>query len=141
MPPSDWSGGSLFCYLLVIQSTVCSETNHSIMSTISSDLSCPNSGNNKIAEVRCLMDDGLPRYATGDYFNLTADLSTCISSKFLDVFRFLQFSLDKTKIKSSDAPLVIKKVAETSSVGQQIAWDFILNHWKLLEKRLVIPCF
>lgn len=49
--------------------------------------------------------------------------------------RFLQFSLDKTKIKSSDAPLVIKKVAETSSVGQQIAWDFILNHWKLLEKR------
>lgn len=87
------------------------------------------------------MDDGMPRYATGDYFNLTADLSACISSKFLDVFRFLQFSLDKTKIKSSDAPLVIKKVAETSSVGRQIAWDFILNHWKLLEKRLVIPCF
>ncbi|PFX22374.1 Glutamyl aminopeptidase [Stylophora pistillata] len=49
--------------------------------------------------------------------------------------RFLQLSLDKTKIKSSDAPLVIGKVAETSPVGQQIAWDFILKHWKLLEER------
>jgi len=49
--------------------------------------------------------------------------------------RFLQLSLDMEKIKSSDAPLVIGKVAENSHIGQQIAWDFILKHWSTLETR------
>lgn len=38
-------------------------------------------------------------------------------------------------IKSSEAPYVIGKVAETSPVGQQMAWDFILKHWDALEAR------
>jgi len=53
-------------------------------------------------------------------------------------FRFLQFSLNSKIIKSSNAPLVIGKVAENSHVGRQIAWDFILKHWNILEKRLSI---
>ena len=56
-------------------------------------------------------------------------------------FRFLQLSLDMEKIKSSDAPLVIGKVAENSHIGQQIAWDFILKHWSTLETRWGSPPF
>ena len=56
----------------------------------------------------------------------------------LNRFRFLQFSLNSKIIKSSNAPLVIGKVAENSHVGRQIAWDFILKHWNILEKRLSI---
>ncbi|KAL9985945.1 hypothetical protein ACROYT_G008402 [Oculina patagonica] len=49
--------------------------------------------------------------------------------------RFLQFSLDTTKIKSSEATFVISKVAQNSPVGRQMAWDFILRHWDVLETR------
>ena len=49
--------------------------------------------------------------------------------------RFLQFSLDTSKIKSSESHHVIGKVAQNSNVGQQMAWDFILKHWDVLETR------
>lgn len=45
------------------------------------------------------------------------------------------------KIKSSDAPLVIAKVAENSPIGRQIVWDFILKHWSTLETRWANPSF
>ena len=53
-------------------------------------------------------------------------------------FRYLQFSLETKRIKSSDTPFVIGKVAENSNIGRQIAWDFILKHWNILETRWVI---
>ncbi|XP_020619542.1 glutamyl aminopeptidase-like [Orbicella faveolata] len=49
--------------------------------------------------------------------------------------RFLQFSLDTSKIKSSEGTFVIGKVAQSSNVGRQMAWDFILRHWDVLETR------
>lgn len=49
--------------------------------------------------------------------------------------RYLQLSLDTDVIKSSDTPMVISRVAEASHIGRQLAWDFILRHWKTLKTR------
>lgn len=45
--------------------------------------------------------------------------------------RYLQYTIDPTKIRKQDATSTINSIA-SNVVGQPLAWDFIRSNWKLL---------
>uniref|UniRef100_A0A8C3SNQ3 ERAP1-like C-terminal domain-containing protein n=1 Tax=Chelydra serpentina TaxID=8475 RepID=A0A8C3SNQ3_CHESE len=45
--------------------------------------------------------------------------------------RYLEYSLDPTKIRKQDAVSTINSIA-SNVVGQSLAWDFIRGNWKTL---------
>ena len=47
------------------------------------------------------------------------------------LFRYLEYSLDSSKVRSQDAVGVISYVA-SNPVGKYLAWTFVQNNWKTL---------
>lgn len=47
------------------------------------------------------------------------------------LFRYLEYSLDSSKVRSQDAVSVIRYVA-SNPVGKYLAWTFVQNNWKTL---------
>ncbi|NWY04920.1 AMPN Aminopeptidase, partial [Nothoprocta ornata] len=45
--------------------------------------------------------------------------------------RYLEYTIDPTKIRKQDATATINSIAR-NVVGQPLAWDFIRSHWKML---------
>lgn len=45
--------------------------------------------------------------------------------------RYLQYTIDPTKIRKQDATSTINSIA-SNVVGQPLAWDFIRSNWRTL---------
>lgn len=46
-------------------------------------------------------------------------------------YRYLEYTLDSTKIRRQDATSTINSIA-SNVVGQPLAWDFIRGNWRKL---------
>ena len=61
----------------------------------------------------------------------TLALVVHILSFYLIFIRYLEYSLDSSKIRSQDAVSVISYVA-SNPVGKYLAWTFVQNNWDAL---------
>lgn len=52
-------------------------------------------------------------------------------TRWLPPPRYLEYTIDPTKIRKQDATSTINSIA-SNVVGQSLAWDFIRSNWKLL---------
>lgn len=56
---------------------------------------------------------------------------TVSHSSALPLSRYLQYTLDPSKIRKQDATSTINSIA-SNVVGQPLAWDFIRGNWRTL---------
>lgn len=59
------------------------------------------------------------------YFNIV-----CVSKSN---YRYLQYSIDPTKIRKQDATNVIVYISE-NEIGRGLTWDFVRENWERLMR-------
>ena len=56
---------------------------------------------------------------------------------FLSVFRFLNYGLNESTVRSQDTSTVVSSVTHNSG-GHVLAWRFFQQHWDIFHKRYIL---
>jgi len=75
------------------------------------------------------------KYLEGGSESLSLLVSLAVTTDKNSINKLLNLCLDSNKIESQDAPYLIGNIATRSSLGRELAWNFVKQHWSVILKQ------